>query len=64
MDLILGHFADAKLSVLSEEELVVYEALLDMDDDVLWAWITGKEAAPDAFAAMIAMLEGYGLQVG
>lgn len=61
-DLILGHFADARLASLSPAQLAIYEALLDLDDDVIWAWITGKEATPAPFSEIIPMLEGYGHQ--
>lgn len=62
-DLILGGFADARLATLSDAELTIYEELLDLDDDVIWNWIVGKEAPPAEFAAIIAMLEGYGRQI-
>lgn len=59
-DLILGQFADARLESLTDAELTAYEQLLDLDDDVIWGWIVGKEQPPQEFAALIAMLEGYG----
>jgi antitoxin CptB len=59
-DLILGHFADAKLGSLTPAELDLYEKLLDQDDDVIWAWIVGKQPVPVEFAALVAQLEGYG----
>lgn len=62
-DLILGQFADARLESLSNDQLAVYEQLLDLDDDVIWAWITGKETPPAPFGEIIALLEGYGRQV-
>ncbi len=61
-DLILGSFADARLESLSHEQLALYEQLLDLDDDVIWAWITGKESPPTPFAEIITLLEGYGRQ--
>lgn len=60
MDLILGHFADARLPSLTEAELATYEQLLEEDDDILWGWLTGKAPTPAHFAATMAMLEGYG----
>lgn len=47
MDLILTAFSQNELSGLSEAELDQFEALLDVADQVLYAWITGAEAAPD-----------------
>jgi antitoxin CptB len=60
MDLILGHFAEAQLNLLTTEQLAAYESLLEQDDDVIWRWLTGKEETPDAFAEITQMLEGYG----
>lgn len=42
MDIILGHFIDAELENLSEEELDQFEALLDVADDTLYGWIAGR----------------------
>ncbi len=61
-DLILGSFADARLEALSPAQLESYGQLLDLDDDVIWAWVTGKETPPDPFAEIITLLEGYGRQ--
>ena len=46
MDLILGRFADARLATLSDSELVDLEALMNVPDQDLFAWVTG--AAPVA----------------
>ncbi|MDX2072766.1 MAG: succinate dehydrogenase assembly factor 2 [Alphaproteobacteria bacterium] len=62
-DLILGQFADARLSTLSPAQLAAYDTLLDRDDDQIWGWITGKEAPPVELSEIVAMLEGYGRQV-
>lgn len=62
-DLILGSFADERLSGLTEPELDAYEQLLEEDDDVIWRWLTNKEAPPQHLAGIIAMLDGYGRQV-
>lgn len=59
-DLILGQFADARLDSLSSADLDNYEQMLDLDDDVIWNWIVGKEQPPAQFASLIKMLEGYG----
>ena len=59
-DLILGGFADAMLHTLSDSELASYEILLDEDDDVVWAWIIGKNEAPPEFSILIQKLEGFG----
>jgi antitoxin CptB len=42
MDLILGRFADAEISNLSEVELVQFEHLMDVPDPDLYAALTGN----------------------
>lgn len=49
MDLLLGRFADAHLSVLSDAELEQFEALLHCGDPDLYAWITGIQPWPAQF---------------
>ncbi len=49
MDLLLGAFADAHLDGLSEGQLARYEALLELADPDLFAWIQGREAVPSAY---------------
>ena len=46
MDMLLGPFADGPLLTLEEPELDAYEALLNENDQDLYAWISG--AAPTA----------------
>ena len=46
MDLILGPFADAAMQAMDEEELGIFEALLDVSDITLLTWMTGA-AEPD-----------------
>ena len=46
MDLILGPFADAELPRLGDGELSALEALLEENDQDLYAWITGRDPAP------------------
>lgn len=47
MDLILTSFSNRELANLSAAELGQFEALLDLPDQDLYAWITGAEVAPD-----------------
>ena len=42
MDLILGRFADAEITHLSEQELDQFEFLMDVPDPDLYAALTGK----------------------
>ncbi len=46
MDLIMGRFAEERLNTLSEAELDVFEALIEVPDRDLLAWITGREPTP------------------
>jgi antitoxin CptB len=59
MDLILGGFADARLSGLSEAELAQYDALLSENDQDLYAWVSGREAAPDSHAPILARVAAH-----
>ena len=47
MDLILGSFADAEISGLTEAEIEQYEMLLDISDTELLPWITGERVIPE-----------------
>ncbi|MCF6343409.1 MAG: succinate dehydrogenase assembly factor 2 [Devosiaceae bacterium] len=47
MDLILGHFANAKLDGYNEVELDRFEELMDEQDTDLLKWILGQEPVPD-----------------
>lgn len=48
MDLLLGSFAEACVENFSELQLERYEALLEISDPDLFAWISGREAVPAA----------------
>lgn len=45
MDLILGHFADDRLSRLDAGELDLYERLLSENDQDLYLWVTARIGA-------------------
>lgn len=53
MDIILGRYADIKLSQLDAAQLDAYDALLWENDHDLYQWVTGQVAAPTRFAAVI-----------
>lgn len=60
MDLLLGPFADASLETLSEAQLDHYEALLELSDPDLFAWITGSQAVPEAHdTAVMKLLKNF-----
>ena len=43
MDLLLGRFADAYIDSLSDADLASLEALMEVPDRDLFAWVTGGE---------------------
>jgi len=45
-DFVIGGFAEARLADLTDAQLDAFEALLEVDDDVLMLWCTGR--APPA----------------
>lgn len=45
-DIILGNFADDHLSVLTPEQLDVFEALLEVPDQDLYGWIIERDPTP------------------
>ena len=49
MDLVLGRFADDNIDQLSEEELTVYETLMEVPDRDLLRWVTGEAQVPDNY---------------
>ena len=46
VDLLLGRFADAHLAVLGGAELVAFEALLEVPDQDVLAWLTNAGGPP------------------
>ena len=53
MDLILGRWADARLEGMAEDEVALYDALLEENDHDLYRWVTGAEPAPPRFADLV-----------
>jgi antitoxin CptB len=45
-DLLLGRFADAYIEALGEDDLAAFEALMDVPDGDLFAWLTDRAAVP------------------
>ena len=48
MDLIMGRFADAAVSQLTEAEISELEQLAEVPDPELYAWLTGGRPVPDS----------------
>ena len=51
MDLVLGSFADAEISTLSDAELDELETIMAEEDADLIKWVTGEQPVPERFAA-------------
>ena len=49
MDLLMGRFADAEIDRFTEDELETFEALIEVPDRDLFAWIAEKEATPENY---------------
>ena len=56
MDLILGRFWDAEGAELDTASLDAYEAMLNENDQDLYAWVSGQGAPPVGFAPLIERL--------
>ena len=52
-DLLLGQFATRYLPELSDNELDMFEALLDAGDPRILAWVQGDEQVPEAFQGTV-----------
>jgi antitoxin CptB len=46
MDIVVGGFADARLASMSPQDLIAFEAMLDIPDQFLLSWLTGQEDVP------------------
>ena len=56
MDIILSHFSDQALKVMTGDELIVYDHLLEENDHDLYSWVTGAAAAPLEFSGLISLI--------
>jgi len=60
MGLLLGPFADARIETLSGEEMDQFEALMEVSDGELYAWLTGSEpVAPGHDTALYKALASF-----
>lgn len=46
-DVLLGRFAEAHLTALSENQVDLFENLMNHTDNDLYNWVTGREPTPD-----------------
>ena len=49
MDLLLGRFADRYVAEWNDADLDCFEALLEVGDPELLAWISGRQAVPATY---------------
>ena len=59
MDLVLGPYAEAHLAGMGEEGLLLYDALLEENDQELITWVMGTGDVPDRFAGLMADIAGF-----
>lgn len=59
MDLILGPYADAHLAGMTEDRLVVFDKLLEENDQDLLPWVLGQNSAPDYLTDLVAEIGVY-----
>lgn len=60
VDLLLGRFADATVADLDDSELAGFEALLEVPDRDVLAWITGESEVPvDADSPLLRRLLAF-----
>ena len=53
MDLVLGQFADAHISDLTDAELDDYELLMEVPDRDIFKWLTGEAETPANYATPV-----------
>ena len=56
MDLLLGSFADKHLHAFTPEQLVTYQAILEIGDPDFYDWITGQKEVPPEFQSDVMSL--------
>ena len=62
-DLLLGQFAARHLTELSDNELDMFEALLDAGDPRILAWVQGDEQVPEVFqGTVIDLIKNFEVQ--
>lgn len=56
MDMILIRFSEARLESMDGPALDAYEALLDENDQDLYAWISGQQPPPERLRPLVAQI--------
>lgn len=53
MDLILGGFAEARLESLTPEQLDLFDALMEENDQDLYLWVSGQAEPPELLLPLV-----------
>lgn len=59
MDMILGPFSDTALKDLSPDMLDRYEALLEENDQDLYAWVAGRDGCPPELVNVLKQVKTF-----
>ncbi|MBW0157689.1 succinate dehydrogenase assembly factor 2 [Sedimentimonas flavescens] len=59
MDLILGPWADEKLSMMDADALDLYDALLEENDQDLYPWVSGAQPCPPQYLDLLTEIAGF-----
>ena len=59
MDMILGPYFDARSEGLDDATLDTYEALLNENDQDLYAWISGRDTPPEALSELLDVIRAH-----
>lgn len=59
MDLVLGKYSDDNLESLSNEDLTLYDALLNENDQDMLRWITGQDPVPEQYTDLFARISEH-----
>jgi antitoxin CptB len=62
LDIVLERFVHGDFETLEAKELASFEALLALDDYVLWALVNGSTPCPNPAWASLLQLIGGGIQ--
>lgn len=57
LDAWLARFIETAFAGLAAEEQAQFEALIAAEDDDLYGWLTGREAPPAHFSALVEMIK-------
>ena len=49
MDILLGNFINKYIELFNENELIIFDSILDCDDDDIYQWMIGKKDVPTRY---------------